>query len=586
MKHQPYFSAFSGVNPPELAPLSSREKSAWHLMAGVTIGFGLWYLHWRWTASLNPDAIVFSILIAGCETVAFVGTALFFFDIWDEGDTEQPPPPQTRKVVGLDGDGDITVDVFVTSFDEEISIVEPTLTAARALRVPSGIRVKVFLLDDGNRPEMRQLATDTGVQYLYRVDNRGFKAGNLASALFQTGGDFIVICDADTRLFPSFLENTLGYFRDARVSWVQTPHWFYDLPPGSPWSDILVRKFGRWARYAAPLLEKVTGQKRCGADLFLSDPLLFFDVIQRRRNRNAASFCCGAGSIHRREAVFDNALCEQGAHLGQVTKAQSVASGKTLLKRLDLQPFRFHVSEDIFTSIQQHQKGWKSVYHPHIEARMLSPWSVSAWAVQKLKYAGGTFDIMLRANPLFRRGMPWRCKLHYMATFWSYLAILWLPILVLAPAYSLLTGYAPMVSYSPEFFAHILPVLIANELAMSLACKGNNIAAGRVLSIGTLDIQWRAFLQVLGGQKPHFPPTPKTPVISTSFRHAAPNLVLLVFLWAAVAYGGWKYVLGADSYSTGFFWVNLFWVLWVSLALGRVVICALSKPMMPQTNSL
>mgnify|MGYP000356445805 CR=1 FL=1 len=212
---------------------------------------------------------------------------------------------------------------------------------------------------------------------------------------------------------------------------------------------------------------------------------------------------------------------------------------------------------------------------------MLSPWSVSAWAIQKLKYAGGTFDIMVNANPLFQRGMPWRTKLHYLSTFASYLAILWLPILVLAPAVSLLTGLAPMASYSVDFFIHILPLLIANELAMNAACKGKGLAAGRILSIGTLFIQWRALFQVIRGQKPHFPPTPKTPVVSTSLRHALPNLALIAFLLGALLYGAFQYLAPEGSYSTAFFVVNAFWIIWAILALGRVVKCALIRPQLP-----
>jgi hypothetical protein len=55
----------------------------------------------------------------------------------------------------------------------------------------------------------------------------------------QTSGDFIVICDADTRLLPTILEHTLGYFRDPDVAWVQTPQWFYDIPEGVALPDWL-----------------------------------------------------------------------------------------------------------------------------------------------------------------------------------------------------------------------------------------------------------------------------------------------------------------------------------------------------------
>ena len=81
MKQAPYFYAFFDEMPPEMPSFSKQDRLFWHIFAGATIGFGLWYIHWRWTASLNPDALVFSILVAACETAAFIGTILFVFDI-------------------------------------------------------------------------------------------------------------------------------------------------------------------------------------------------------------------------------------------------------------------------------------------------------------------------------------------------------------------------------------------------------------------------------------------------------------------------------------------------------------------------
>ena len=39
-----------------------------------------------------------------------------------------------------------------------------------------------------------------------------------------------------------------------------------------------------------------------GEDPLVNDPRIFYDILLRRRNWANASFCCGAGSIHRREA--------------------------------------------------------------------------------------------------------------------------------------------------------------------------------------------------------------------------------------------------------------------------------------------
>jgi cellulose synthase (UDP-forming) len=98
---------------------------------------------------------------------------------------------------------------------------------------------------------MRQVCDEEGIHYITRSSNIGFKAGNMRNAMEQTSGDFIVICDSDTRLFPSILENTLGYFRDPDVAWIQTPQWFFDLPQGRTLPDWLGKYAGTPGRWLA-----------------------------------------------------------------------------------------------------------------------------------------------------------------------------------------------------------------------------------------------------------------------------------------------------------------------------------------------
>lgn len=607
--------------PAFVPPQSARAERLWHLLAGLTLGLGAWYILWRWTASLNPEAMTFSVLVAGAETLGFLGTLLFVHDIWREGDTAPAAPPATRAEAGLpDADADaIEVDLFLTTYDEEVAVVAPSIAAAQEMRVPAGVTLRIHLCDDGDRSEMAALAGRAGIGYFRRDGNRGFKAGNLRNALFRSSGDFVVICDADTRVLPGFLENTLGYFRDPQVAWVQTPHWFYDIPEGEAWEDWLARKAGgRAGRLApaaarlAPLFRRATGMPRVGADPFRSDAMLFFDVIQRRRNRNGASFCCGAGSIHRRDAVFQGALDHQARLAGRGagrartgllarlfglrTRGRAPKLAAPLLRGTEMQPFRYHVSEDILTSIHLHGaesgageapgtgRHWRSVYHPQVECRMLSPWSIDAWSTQRLKYAGGTLDIMLRDNPLFRRGMPWRTRLHYAATFWSYLATLWAPVLLLAPAVALVAGVAPVAAYSGEFFAHLLPMLVANELAMLAACKGYNIHHGRAMTVASLPLQMRALWAVARGKRPRFPPTPKTPVISPSLKRVMPNVVLLAAMGGALAWGLAQYLAGTEGYGLPMLVVNAFWLSWNMAAVGQVVLAALWRPQI-ETNT-
>ncbi|MEO0485187.1 MAG: glycosyltransferase [Pseudomonadota bacterium] len=574
-----YFRAFDHVRPPVLAPMTERRRLIWQLAAAFTLGLGAWYLHWRWTASLNPDALLFSAAVAGAETLAFLGTLLFFYDIWEEGDTPRAAPPRLPAEAALPPGAVLSVDVMVTTYDEDVAVLEATLEDAARLVVPPGWTVRTHVLDDGNRPLIEALARRFDVGYITRAGNRGFKAGNLRNALTLTDGEFVVICDADTRLFPTFLDHTLGYFRDPSVAWVQTPHWFYDIPEGEPRRGLMGRAIG-W----------LTGDTRSGRDPYLSGSMMFFDVIQRRRNRHGASFCCGAASIHRREPLFLDALDQHRGDRGR--QAFGAGLRRFAARMQPLQPFRFHVSEDIYTSILLHGDGgkdagarWRSVYHPQVESKMLSPWSMEAWSAQKLKYAGGTLDLMLRVAPTALPKMPWKVALHYAATFWSYVSCLVLVVLLAAPVITLFTGLSPVATYSVTFFLHLLPVLLANELAFTLGAKGQDGHQGRVQSVATLPITLRAFWLVLRGKRVRFAPTPKIPLFSASLRFVWPQLLILAVMAVALGYGVAQHVLGSEAHSVPLLIVNAFWIAWCGSAFLRVVLAALWAPKGAQTSA-
>ncbi|GHU84028.1 hypothetical protein FACS189415_7590 [Bacteroidia bacterium] len=82
---------------------------------------------------------------------------------------------------------------------------------------------KTYLLDDGNRPEMKSLAGRLGANYMTRDSNMGAKAGNLNNAMQFTNGELIAIFDADFRPEKDFLSRLAGYFHDEKMAVVQVP---------------------------------------------------------------------------------------------------------------------------------------------------------------------------------------------------------------------------------------------------------------------------------------------------------------------------------------------------------------------------
>lgn len=596
-----YFTRFEHRRPPDPLTYSAPREMLWQFLAILTLVIGAWYLQWRWLHSLNTDALWFAIPLVVAETFAYLGLILFVVNLWqDQPVTVLDPPEKLRDVDPATPDGNLplSVDVMFTTYDEEPELVRLGIKDAKALDYPYPIDVRIHVLDDGRRDTMRAVAEDEGVGYIARTTNEGFKAGNLRHAMEQTSGSFIVICDADTRPFPTLLARTLGHFTDPKVAWVQTPQWFYDLPTGERLAERALRKFGPTAGKIAAGIERVIGPIRFGEDPFVNDPQMFYDVIQRRRNRANAAFCCGAGSIHRREAVLEASLrafglsVEKRVHAAEediTLESKERHVSPALLEAIKteavtteiLTPYRFHVSEDIYTSIVLHsdrERGWKSVQHAYVESKMLSPQDLLTWQVQRFKYAGGSLDILVNDNPLFRRGLTFSQRMMYAATFYSYLGSVWNLIFLAAPILYLFSGISPVAAYSSSFFIHVIPFLISLELAMMVGTWGISGYAAKSSYLSFFPLGIRALFTVLRGQKISFPVTPKVRQSGQFLRLIRPQLAVIgltvagsIWALAALTIGGTDHTLTAVV-------TNILWGLNNCLAMAGIVAAALWQP--------
>lgn len=594
-----YFSKFEERVPPEPLPYSPLTETLWQFLATVNLTLGAWYLVWRWGHSLNPDALWFAVPLVVAETLAYFGLVLFTINLWQVRDYPRRPPPASIADCGGDEDRPISVDVFICTYNEDEELVRLSIQDAARLSYPHALDLRIHVLDDGRRKTMRAIAEAEGVNYISRDNNIGFKAGNLRNAMEQTSGDFMLICDADTRVFSAMLTNTLGYFRNPDVAFVQTPHWFYDIPAGERLGDLLQRKLGRAAGVVGAGLERVFGEIRLGEDPFANDPRLFFDVIQRRRNWANAAFCCGASSIHRREAVMYVALTAFAGSVGiegdkrgiglkslpfpgrRVDPERQALQRWQAAQTHELTPYKFHVSEDIYTSIVLHRttsRRWLSVLHPNVESRMLSPQDLLTWTIQRFKYAGGSLDIFFHDNPVTSRGLSLAQRLMYLTTFWSYMGAVWNFVFLLAPIIFLLTGIAPVAAYTTEFFGHALPFLLVSELAFLVGTWGVSGYKGKVNYLASFPISLRALWAVLRNQQIKFPVTPKLRQEGSFVRLVWPQLAIIgitifAFGWAVV-----RYTNGSPHFTAGGLIANGVWASYNIAAMSIMVRAAFWSP--------
>lgn len=228
----------------------------------LTAVLGLNYVAWRWLFSVHWAAWWIAVPLVIAETYSLIDSLLFGLSMWRLKERGEPPPaPEGR-----------TVDVLIATYNEPVELVMETARAAKAIRYPH----ETWVLDDGNRPEIRAAAEAEGIGVITRSADwvgmpRHAKAGNLNNALLATEGEFLLILDADQVPLPEILDRTLGYFEDEQMALVQTPQWFVNVPESDPLGS------------QAPL---------------------FYGPIQQGKDGWNAAFFCGSNAVIRREALM------------------------------------------------------------------------------------------------------------------------------------------------------------------------------------------------------------------------------------------------------------------------------------------
>ena len=275
----------------------------------------------------------------------------------------------------------VEVDVFITVYGEPLETIERTVRAALAMR---GEHL-TWVLDDGRSDAVRELCARLGARYVRRLSSNGAKAGNVNHALSITRGDFYVILDADFVAEPDFLYETVPFFIDPAVAFVQTPQAYGNL-------HTLI---SRGAAYMQQI---------------------FYRFVQPGRNSFNAAFSVGTNVIFRRAAIDDIG--------GMHTDSKS---------------------EDVWTSYELHQAGWKSVYIPVTLAIGDAPETIEDYSKQQLRWATGGFEILLRASPLNpRRRLTPDQRVQYFVTATHYLVGIVPLLLLLVPPLEIFFDLRPV----------------------------------------------------------------------------------------------------------------------------------------------
>ena len=443
----------------------------------------LMYLGFRAMYTLNAESVAaqcFSVLVLLAECHGVFLMLLYFWQIRDT-----TPAPLMPVIAGR------TVDVFLPTYNEDVHLLRGSIQSYLAFDYPC----KIYVLDDGNRPDVRILCEEMGVHYIARKDNLHAKAGNINNALEMTDGEFVVIFDSDHVARPHFISRTIGHFADERVGWVQTPHAFYNL-------------------------DSFSSLYRPEKNQYWEEGDLFYRCIQLgKSNANAVVFC-GSAAIMRRKALEDVGLIATET-----------------------------ITEDMHTGLRMHSRGWKSVFvHERLIAAQAAN-EVTAYQSQRLRWGEGNLSIIRHDNPLTMRGLTMDQRIHYMGSMLGWSSGIGKLVLYLTPIIMLFTGISPVGKISETYFLLLLAHLVCSWITMKATGMGSFMIIGNELAaMATFWVQNCAVYRALTRSNSRFVVTKKRGRQTSSvLSHVVPQLTLIALGVASIVWAAGRLICGVDQ---------------------------------------
>jgi cellulose synthase/poly-beta-1,6-N-acetylglucosamine synthase-like glycosyltransferase len=384
---------------------------------------------------------------------------------------------------------------------EPIEMAERTLKAAR--EIVYGGQLDVWLLDEGDSSEVRQMCERLGIRHFTRK-GRGYldldtgifadktKHGNHNRWLWEYAGDYDVVMfvDTDHVPLPIMAERLLGYFRDPDVAFVVGPQFYGNQN----------NRITRWAESAQ---------------------YLFHSVIQRAGNRRGCAMLVGTNAAVRISAI-------KKGYVDSITEDMATS-------------LRIHATENELTG-----KPWRSVYTPDLVAVGEGPSSWTEFFGQQTRWSAGTFDAIL--HQVWRVGFKLRpgAMLHYllMLTYYPSVAIGWLMGITISACYlgfgitSLRTNSGWWLTYYVDVAAmqFVLYRFMRRHNVSSHEPTGSSGLSGMLVSALTAPIYARSLIRVILRRRLSFNVTAKGSSASAdrlwTFRYSLMWAVVPVILLA------------------------------------------------------
>ncbi len=399
------------------------------------------------------------------------------------------------------------IDVFICCAGEPLHLVVKTALAAQEMYLPHN----TWILDDGRNGEVRAAAEKMGVGYLKRETNSHAKAGNVNAGIARTSGRFIVVLDADHVPRPDMLTQTIPHLvANPSIAMVQTPQTY------------ATEGRGMVAEGAAVSQE------------------LFYEAIMPAKNASNSAFCVGTNVVYRRSALESLTTREATGRerLGHRRGGDGPAPRPLTQLGEEYPDGGIWVgsnSEDIWTSLELHRRGWRTVFLPKVLTEGLTPDQLGPFLKQQFRWASGGWEILMRAGVLRERRLTLSQKIQYLLVPSHYALSISVAIFsVMAPVY-LLADRSPISASFWDWAIHYIP-FYALTIAVPFLQAGKIRLSAILVSLAAVPAHLRALLMTALRQRASWSATNGRHGGFT-LRSVLPHLLILVLCVVALIVG-------------------------------------------------
>lgn len=482
------------------------------------------YLLWRafFTLPLHNGVVslVFGILLLGSEIAAALGTYELYWrkSHLNRMDIKRPEIP-------LDWYPD--VDVLIATHNESVELLYKTVNAITFLDYPDKRKVHVYLSDDGNRPEVAELAARLKVGYIGLANNKQAKSGNYNNALKHTSSPLVATFDADMIVRRNFLMETVPYFYLPRVKQTEDGTW-------TPREESEIDPC-----YKIGFIQ--TPQSFYNPDLFQ------FNLYAEHNIPNEQDFFSREINVMRNSS---NAVAYTGSN--------------TVLSRAALEEIGGFptdtITEDFETGIRIQSRGYTAYSTTEPLASGLAPTSIKSMVTQRVRWARGVIQSIRNTKLLTNKGLTVDARISYMVSYsywWSFARRL---VFTFAPIMFALFNQQVVITTFWQIMAIWAPSYIFYSLAMrSLSSDTRNQRWNQIIdTILAPFMVIPVFLETIGIKQKKFKVTDKSSSKpqASNFAYIIPQLIMLGLSVAGlVRYLSGKYGMALFYSSFIAFWL-------------------------------